>query len=189
MESHRAGTARLQTLIVAAQLAAERRCGVDDDDRRAPAVRVDVDEPVDADLEPGLLARLANRGARDLLAAIDVAAGEHPQSVSRLDRPAHQHELLVRGADDRADGDLRDRGRRRCRTPCRRDVRARSPSAGASRGDRRRTGRSGRRPVPSLTNIIPLWRFSRSRAWAIRCSGRGRGRSIRRRSARRGFSS
>ncbi len=61
----------------------------------ASAVRVDVDERVDADVEAGLLARLTDRGARDLLAAIDVAAREHPQAVPRLDGAAHEHELLV----------------------------------------------------------------------------------------------
>ena len=63
---------------VAAELAAEGRRGIDDDDRRASTVGVDVDERIDAHVEPRFFPSLADGGARDLLPTIDVAAWEHP---------------------------------------------------------------------------------------------------------------
>ena len=55
---------RLEALVVDAERAADRRRGVDDDDRRAAGVRVDVDQAVEPDVEPALLARFADRGRR-----------------------------------------------------------------------------------------------------------------------------
>ena len=50
--------------------------------------------------------RLASRRLRYFFTTIDVAARKHPQSVSRFDRPADEHDLSAGGADDRADGNL-----------------------------------------------------------------------------------
>ena len=55
-------------------------------------IRVDVDEPLEPDVEAGLLARLADGRALHLLAAIDVAAGEHPLAVAGIDGAPHQHD-------------------------------------------------------------------------------------------------
>src|SRR5439155_5809015 len=66
-----------------------------------------VDEAVEADVEPALLARLANRGRREPLTAIDVASGKHPLAIARLDRAADEDELAGARVDDRADGDFR----------------------------------------------------------------------------------
>jgi len=69
---------RLQTFLVSAQIPADRRGRVDHDDHGGIAVGVDVDEAIQPDLEPGLLARLTPRRGLQLLAAIDEAAGEYP---------------------------------------------------------------------------------------------------------------
>src|SRR5262245_46419051 len=98
---------RLGGLIVDAQRPANRRRGVDDDDRRAAKIGVNVDQRVEPDVEAAFLARLADRGIGERLAAIDVAAGKHPLAVPWLDRAADEHDAVIRGFDDRADGDLR----------------------------------------------------------------------------------
>src|SRR4030095_7253328 len=95
-----------ERLVVHAELAAKRGRGEHDDDRRTSGVGVDVDETVDANLEPRLLARFAHGGRGDLFAAIDVAARKHPQPVPGFDRAPHQHDPLVVDADDRTDRDL-----------------------------------------------------------------------------------
>ena len=64
-------------------------------------------KPVDPDVEPGFLARLAHGGRLHLLAAIDVAAGEHPLAVAGLDRAPDEHDVIALVADDGADRDLR----------------------------------------------------------------------------------
>src|SRR6478752_189519 len=74
----------LQALVVDAQCAAERGRGVDDDDRGAPGVGVDVDERVEPYVEAAFFARLARRRRRQRFAAIDVAAGKHPLAVAWL---------------------------------------------------------------------------------------------------------
>ena len=96
-----------ETLLVDAHRAANRGGRVDDDDGCASGVGVDVDQAVEAHVEATLLARLADRRHRKRLAAVDVAAGEHPQSVARFDRPPDEHQPVARASDDRADGDLR----------------------------------------------------------------------------------
>jgi len=74
-----------QALFVDLQVAANRGRGVDDDDRSAPGVRVDVDEAVESHVEPALLARFTQRRRFERFATIDVAAGKHPFPVARLD--------------------------------------------------------------------------------------------------------
>src|SRR5262249_5902140 len=98
---------RLEALRGRAERAADGRRGVDDDDRRAAGVGVDIDEAVEAHLEAALFTRLANCRGRQRLAAVDVAAGKHPLAVARLDRAANENELPAARVDDRADGDLR----------------------------------------------------------------------------------
>jgi hypothetical protein len=97
---------RFQTLLVDAERAPDRRGGVDDDDRRATGVRVDVDQAVEPHLEAAFLPRLPHGRNRQRLPAIDVAARKDPSSVARLDRAADQHEPAVALSDDGADGDF-----------------------------------------------------------------------------------
>ena len=56
---------------------------------------------------PAFFARLADGRGRERLAAVDVAAGKHPQAVAGLDRAADEHQPRSAVRDDRADGDLR----------------------------------------------------------------------------------
>src|SRR5690606_15149727 len=70
-------------------------------------VREHVQQAVDADLEPRLLARLPYGGVGHDLAAIDVAAREHPAAVARFDGPADQDDVPPVVADDRPDRHLR----------------------------------------------------------------------------------
>ena len=83
---------RLQRLVGRGQRPAHHRRLVDDDDRRRPRIRVDVDEPVEPDVQAGFLARLADRGDGRQFPAVHVAAGKDPLAVARLDRPADQRE-------------------------------------------------------------------------------------------------
>jgi peptide deformylase len=101
---------RFETFVIGAQRAADRRRRVDDDDRRATGVRIDVHEAVDADVEPAFLARLAHGRGEQRLTAIDVPAGEDPFPVARFDRAPDEHEAFRRrrgDANDGADGNLR----------------------------------------------------------------------------------
>src|SRR5215471_12672658 len=67
----------LERFVVHAQRARHRRCRINDDHWRV-AVRIDVDEAVDADVEAAFFTRLADGGSREAFTAVDVAAGEHP---------------------------------------------------------------------------------------------------------------
>ena len=107
---------------------------------RGAGVRVDVDEAVEPDVEPALLARLADGGAEHFLAAIDVAAGEHPLAVARLDRPPHEHDPAVAGPDDRADRDLRVQVQDEAARGADQPLGLGRPSAGAARARPPQTG-------------------------------------------------
>src|SRR4030095_12282091 len=99
--------ARLETLFVTAKFAADRMRRVDDDDRSAPRVGVDVHERIETDLQAPSSPRLPNGSGGERFAAIDVAAGKHPFAVARLDRAPHQYQPAVFRFDDRADRDFR----------------------------------------------------------------------------------
>src|SRR4030095_13863897 len=84
--------ARLETLFVTAKFAADRMRRVDDDDRSAPRVGVDVHERIETDLQAAFFARLPDGSGGERFAAIDVAAGKHSIDTDRLGRaplPAH----------------------------------------------------------------------------------------------------
>jgi peptide deformylase len=98
---------RLQALVVDAQLPANRRSRVDDDDRCATGVGVDVDESIEADVEAAFFSRFADGRRGQRFAAIDIAARKHPFAISRLDRPPYEGEPAGCGRDDGADRDLR----------------------------------------------------------------------------------
>src|SRR5881397_3372769 len=74
-----------EALVVAAQAAPDDRRGEDNHNRRASRIRVHVEEAVDPDLEPALLARFANGRQPHFLPAVDVAAREHPLAVAGFD--------------------------------------------------------------------------------------------------------
>ena len=96
----------LEALVVDLQGAADRRRGIDNDDRGATGVRIDVHEAIEADLESAFLAGFADGGVWQRLTTVHVTAGEDPLPVARLDGATHQDQPLIVGADDRADGHL-----------------------------------------------------------------------------------
>ena len=55
---------------------------------------------------PHSFASFADGGHLQVLAAVDIAAGEHPFSVPGIDRPAHEDQLPVVDRDDRSDRNL-----------------------------------------------------------------------------------
>jgi len=96
-----------EAFIVAAHHASQRGRGVDNDDWSAPRVRVDINEPIEPDVQPAFLARFPNRGHGQRFAAIDVATWEDPFAVARLDRSPYENQPVGAGANDGADGNLR----------------------------------------------------------------------------------
>src|SRR5439155_1992983 len=98
---------RFEAFLVGRERASHGRGGVDDDDRRAAGVGINVDEPVEPNREAALLARLANRRDRERLATVDVAAGANPFAVAWIDGSPDEHEAIEVGLDNRADCELR----------------------------------------------------------------------------------
>ena len=94
------------------------------------------------------------------LAAIDVAAGEHPLAVAGLDRALARARCdRTRRLDDRADGDLRIEVEDEPARACRPAVPARWPSAAGARAPRRTAGRNGtraRRRADARTSITQV---------------------------------
>jgi len=68
---------------------------VDDDDRRAAGVGIDVDQPVEPHFQTAFLASLAQRRDRQRFAPIDIAAGEDPFPIAGLNRSADHHDAVA----------------------------------------------------------------------------------------------
>ena len=84
----------------------QERRAVDGDDDGPARVGVGADEPVDPRDGSALLPRLAQGRGLERLAPVDVAAGEDPLAVARLDGPLHEEDRPA-AEDQAARGDLR----------------------------------------------------------------------------------
>ena len=73
---------RLERLVVRAQLTIHDRRRIDDDDRHDARIGIQVDQPVEADLEVRFLFGFAERGDGWWLAPVDIATRKDPLAVS-----------------------------------------------------------------------------------------------------------
>ena len=96
-----------QALIVGSKHATDCGCGVNHNDRGVTDVGVDVDQPVEAHLKSTFFSGFPDGGGHQRLAAIDVASGEHPFAIARLNGSSHQNDATRRDANDGAHGNLR----------------------------------------------------------------------------------
>ncbi len=96
-----------KAFFVARQLAADRGGAVHDNHGRAAGVRVDVDQPIETNVEAAFFTGFTYRRRGERFAAVDVAAGEDPFAVSGLDGAPHEDDLSLMRSDNRTDGDFR----------------------------------------------------------------------------------
>lgn len=96
-----------EAFVVRAQVAADRGGGIDNDDRYAPGIRVDVHQALELDDQRAFFPGLSDGSVGQRLTAVDVTTRIHPFAVTRLDRPAYEDQLVARGPDNGPDGDLR----------------------------------------------------------------------------------
>ena len=127
-------------------VAADRGRGVDDDDRRAARIGIDVDEPVEPDVEAALLARLADGGSgravrRGRRSRRETPTCRSPGSIARRTSTRRS----VGGCDDRADGDLRIDVEHEAAARADQPLRLGRLSAAGARARRRSAGRTDTR--------------------------------------------
>ena len=112
-----------------------------EEERRAPAARVDVDDVAAAHGQPGLLRDLAGGGVARVLVGVDVARRQRPEPLARRDAAAHEQQPARVVAHHRADPHLGVEVVPAAAAAC---TGARAEDRRAGRSARRRPGRSGR---------------------------------------------